>query len=58
MTDTEKLDVIREILDWKYHDDDVKFYFVKTFLLGWNDAEYIHTITERDKINQRERAVG
>lgn len=46
---TRTLEVIREILSWKWHDDDVKQYFIKSFLLGWTDAEYIHGMTERDR---------
>ena len=49
MNATEQLSVISEILSWKWHDDDVKHYFIKSFLLGWTDAEYIHGITERDR---------
>lgn len=40
--------VIREILGWGSHDDDTKYYFIKSYLLGWTDEQYIHDMTERD----------
>lgn len=48
MSAREKMDVIREIVSWKHHDDDTKQYFIQSFLLGWTSAEYIHGMTERD----------
>lgn len=44
---TRKIEVIREILSWTRHDDDTKHYFIKSFLLGWTDEEYIHGMTAR-----------
>lgn len=52
MNETEQLSVISEILSWKWHDDDVKYYFIKQFLLGWTNADYIHRMTERDNRNR------
>jgi len=45
---TRKLNVIREILSWVHHDDDVKHYFIQSFLIGWTNEEYIHGVTARD----------
>ena len=47
--------VVREIIGWKWHDDDVKHYFIKSFLLHWTTAEYIHEMTERDIRNSELR---
>lgn len=44
-----EMQIIREILGWKWHSDDVKHYFIKSFLLGWTSADYIHEMTSRDE---------
>ena len=51
MTPEEEMAVVREIIGWKWHDDDVKHYFIKSFLLHWTTADYIHEMTERDNRN-------
>lgn len=46
MTDSEKLDVIREILDWECEDDAKRFY-IYSFISGFQSAERIRTIALR-----------
>ena len=48
MSETDKIEIIREILTWKHHDDSTKRYFIQSFLLGWVGADQIHGVTERD----------
>lgn len=47
--DTANLDIIREILSWKWETDHMKRYYIQSFLLNWVRVEDIHRITESDK---------
>ena len=49
ISDTETIDIVREILGWTYATDNTKRYYIQSFLLNWVRVEDIHRLTESYK---------